>query len=94
VERQLQNGDLVLFNRQPSLHKMSMMGHRIRILPYSTFRSVWSCLLLPEAACCCRYKTLQALRYDADSCWYVSYNIIACAGLFRHCGLRSCASNL
>jgi DNA-directed RNA polymerase II subunit RPB1 len=38
VERQLQNGDLVLFNRQPSLHKMSMMGHRIRILPYSTFR--------------------------------------------------------
>jgi DNA-directed RNA polymerase II subunit RPB1 len=46
VERQLQNGDLVLFNRQPSLHKMSMMGHRIRILPYSTFRSVWSCTLL------------------------------------------------
>ncbi|KAF8072459.1 NRPB1 [Scenedesmus sp. PABB004] len=38
VERQLQNGDLVLFNRQPSLHKMSMMGHRVRILPYSTFR--------------------------------------------------------
>eukprot|EP00879_Flechtneria_rotunda_P007746 GHRR01008119.1.p1 GENE.GHRR01008119.1~~GHRR01008119.1.p1 ORF type:complete len:397 (+),score=88.62 GHRR01008119.1:514-1704(+) len=38
VERHLQNGDLVLFNRQPSLHKMSMMGHRIRILPYSTFR--------------------------------------------------------
>ena len=25
VERHLQNGDLVLFNRQPSLHKMSMM---------------------------------------------------------------------
>lgn len=43
VERQLQNGDLVLFNRQPSLHKMSMMGHRIRILPYSTFRrGCWS----------------------------------------------------
>jgi DNA-directed RNA polymerase II subunit RPB1 len=38
VERQLMNGDLVLFNRQPSLHKMSMMGHRVRILPYSTFR--------------------------------------------------------
>lgn len=38
VERHLQNGDLVLFNRQPSLHKMSMMGHRVRILPYSTFR--------------------------------------------------------
>ena len=25
VERHLQNGDFVLFNRQPSLHKMSMM---------------------------------------------------------------------
>eukprot|EP00271_Cylindrocystis_brebissonii_P003385 TRINITY_DN1429_c0_g6_i1.p1 TRINITY_DN1429_c0_g6~~TRINITY_DN1429_c0_g6_i1.p1 ORF type:complete len:1954 (-),score=319.86 TRINITY_DN1429_c0_g6_i1:2079-7940(-) len=38
VERHLQEGDLVLFNRQPSLHKMSIMGHRIRIFPYSTFR--------------------------------------------------------
>ena len=38
VERHLQNGDIVLFNRQPSLHKMSMMGHRVRILPHSTFR--------------------------------------------------------
>ena len=25
VERHLQNGDTVVFNRQPSLHKMSMM---------------------------------------------------------------------
>ena len=38
VERHMQNGDVVIFNRQPSLHKMSMMGHRVRILPYSTFR--------------------------------------------------------
>jgi DNA-directed RNA polymerase II subunit RPB1 len=38
VERHLQDGDFVIFNRQPSLHKMSMMGHRIRIMPYSTFR--------------------------------------------------------
>lgn len=30
--------DLIVFNRQPSLHKMSMMGHRIKVLPYSTFR--------------------------------------------------------
>jgi DNA-directed RNA polymerase II subunit RPB1 len=34
----MQNGDLVLFNRQPSLHKMSIMGHRVRVLPYSTFK--------------------------------------------------------
>ena len=38
VERHMQNGDYVIFNGQPSLHKMSMMGHRVHILPYSTFR--------------------------------------------------------
>ena len=38
VERHMKNGDFVIFNRQPSLHKMSMMGHRVHILPYSTFR--------------------------------------------------------
>jgi DNA-directed RNA polymerase II subunit RPB1 len=38
VERHMNDGDFVLFNRQPSLHKMSIMGHRIRIMPYSTFR--------------------------------------------------------
>nr|ANM86208.1 DNA-directed RNA polymerase II subunit RPB1 [Stygiella incarcerata] len=38
VERHLQDSDVILFNRQPTLHKMSMMGHRVRILPYSTFR--------------------------------------------------------
>jgi len=38
VERHIVDGDFVVFNRQPSLHRMSMMGHRIRILPYSTFR--------------------------------------------------------
>ncbi|KAG8714811.1 DNA-directed RNA polymerase II subunit rpb1 [Ceratobasidium sp. 423] len=38
VERHLKDGDYVLFNRQPSLHKMSMMSHRVKIMPYSTFR--------------------------------------------------------
>jgi len=38
VERHLQDGDYVLFNRQPSLHKMSIMGHRVKVLPFSTFR--------------------------------------------------------
>ncbi|EGG15801.1 RNA polymerase II largest subunit [Cavenderia fasciculata] len=38
VERHVQDGDVVIFNRQPSLHKMSMMGHRIKVMPYSTFR--------------------------------------------------------
>jgi len=38
VERMLRDGDWVVMNRQPSLHKNSMMGHRAKILPYSTFR--------------------------------------------------------
>ncbi|KAG5643823.1 DNA-directed RNA polymerase II subunit rpb1 [Asterophora parasitica] len=38
VERHLKDGDFVLFNRQPSLHKMSMMAHRVKLMPYSTFR--------------------------------------------------------
>ena len=38
VHRHLIDGDIVLFNRQPSLHKASMMSHRVKVLPYSTFR--------------------------------------------------------
>ncbi|KAI8310644.1 DNA-directed RNA polymerase II subunit RPB1 [Colletotrichum sp. SAR11_59] len=38
VERHLITGDYIIFNRQPSLHKESMMGHRVRVMPYSTFR--------------------------------------------------------
>jgi len=38
VNRHLMDGDIVLFNRQPTLHKMSMMGHRVKVLPYKTFR--------------------------------------------------------
>jgi hypothetical protein len=30
----------VLFNRQPSLHKMSMMSHRVRLMPYSSEYSI------------------------------------------------------
>lgn len=38
VERHIVDGDFIIFNRQPSLHKESMMGHRVRVMPYSTFR--------------------------------------------------------
>jgi DNA-directed RNA polymerase II subunit RPB1 len=38
VERHMRNGDYILFNRQPSLHKMSMLGHKVRVMPYNTFR--------------------------------------------------------
>jgi len=38
VERHLVDGDVVLFNRHPSLHKQSLMAHYVKVLPYKTFR--------------------------------------------------------
>ncbi len=38
VERHLMNGDIAIFNRQPSLHRMSVMAHYVKVLPYRTFR--------------------------------------------------------
>lgn len=38
VERHLSDGDIVIFNRQPSLHRMSIMAHSVVVLPYRTFR--------------------------------------------------------
>ncbi len=38
LERHLENGDIVLFNRHPSLHKGSLMAHYVRVLPGKTFR--------------------------------------------------------
>jgi len=38
VERQLTDGDTVLFNRQPSLHRISIMCHNAKILPGRSFR--------------------------------------------------------
>ena len=38
VERHLNDGDIVLFNRQPSLHRQSIMAHKARIMPWRTLR--------------------------------------------------------
>ncbi len=38
VERHLLDGDVVLFNRQPSLHKLSIMAHYAVVKPWRTFR--------------------------------------------------------
>jgi DNA-directed RNA polymerase beta' subunit len=43
VERQLQNGDDVMLNRQPTLHKGSIMAKKIVILPFKTFRFNLAC---------------------------------------------------
>ena len=44
VERHLMDGDCILFNRQPSLHKLSIMCHFAKIRPWRTLR-------LNECAC-------------------------------------------
>ena len=38
VERHMEDGDIVLFNRQPSLHKVSIMAHRVKVMEFLTFR--------------------------------------------------------
>jgi DNA-directed RNA polymerase subunit A' len=38
VERHLIDDDISIFNRQPSLHRMSMMCHKVKVLPGKTFR--------------------------------------------------------
>ena len=38
VERHLIDGDIVLFNRHPSLHRASLMAHFVKVLPGKTFR--------------------------------------------------------
>ena len=38
VERHLRDGDIVLFNRHPSLHRASLMAHFVKVLPDKTFR--------------------------------------------------------
>ncbi|KAI8613763.1 hypothetical protein BC830DRAFT_1130691 [Chytriomyces sp. MP71] len=38
VQRHLQDNDIVLFNRQPSLHKLSIMSHYVKVRPWRTLR--------------------------------------------------------
>jgi len=38
VERHLIDGDISIFNRQPSLHRMNIMCHKIKVLPGKSFR--------------------------------------------------------
>jgi len=38
IERHLLNKDVAIFNRQPSLHRMSIMCHKVKVLPGKSFR--------------------------------------------------------
>jgi DNA-directed RNA polymerase beta' subunit len=43
VHRHLKNNDTILLNRQPTLHKGSMMAKRVRVMPHKTFRFNLDC---------------------------------------------------
>ena len=55
VERHMQDNDYVVFNRQPTLHKMSMMCHKVKVLPWSTFRLNLRYFTLLLFICCVIY---------------------------------------
>jgi DNA-directed RNA polymerase beta' subunit len=38
VERHLRDNDIVIFNRQPSLHRISMMGFKVKVSEGKTLR--------------------------------------------------------
>jgi DNA-directed RNA polymerase II subunit RPB1 len=38
VERYIRDGDCSVFNRQPTFYKKNVMGQRVKMLPWSTFR--------------------------------------------------------
>ena len=52
VERHMQDNDYIVFNRQPTLHKMSMMCHKVKVLPWSTFRLNLRCMTAPLSILC------------------------------------------
>jgi len=44
IEKPLAEGDMIALNRQPSLHKWSIMGHRIKVVQDSTIHMNLSCV--------------------------------------------------
>lgn len=51
VERSLEDGDLVVINRQPSLHRGSMMAAYVKIIDALTFRLNYSTMISLNADC-------------------------------------------
>jgi len=62
---------IVLFNRQPSLHRLSILSHRVKVRPWRTFR-------LNECVC-----TPYNADFDGDEMnlreWLVSFDLCALA---------------
>ncbi len=67
VERQLRDGDVVLFNRQPSLHRMSIMAHRVRVHPWRTFTLNIPVCVAPETSI--EVDGIQRPIEQLKNCW-------------------------
>lgn len=82
VERHLRDGDVVLFNRHPSLHKQSLMAHYVRVLPGRTFR-IHPSVVVPYNADFDGDETnihspqTEEARSEAINLLNVNYNIIS-----------------
>ena len=66
VNRHMQDGDYCIFNRQPSLHRMSMMGMRARILPGKTFKLNVSVCLAGDTRINTQYGSCQLKDLNKD----------------------------
>ncbi len=68
VERHLMDGDIVIFNRQPSLHRMSIMCHRVKVLPGRSFRLNPSVCVAPDTLV--QLSTgIQRPIHELRNCW-------------------------
>ena len=85
VWRYLQDGDIVFFNRQPTLHRMSMMAHKAVILEGKSFRLNGSCTS-PYAAdfdgdeMNMHVPISEACRYELEHLTIVSTQIVSPQG--------------
>jgi DNA-directed RNA polymerase subunit A' len=68
IERQLENGDTVLFNRQPSLHRISIMAHKVRIMPDQAFRINPSVCVAPDTLVTLGTGTQRPIE-ELRNCW-------------------------
>ena len=81
VERHLEDGDVVLFNRQPSLHRLSILSHSVKVRPWRTFR-LNECVCTPYNAdfdgdeMNLHVPQTEEARIEANQLMGVKYNLV------------------
>lgn len=66
VNRHMVDGDYCIFNRQPSLHRMSMMGMKAKILPGKTFKLNVSVCLAGDTKIATQYGMCELKDLNKD----------------------------